>query len=118
MNTIVCSLSDVLPEGYRLRDYIINRVLGQGGFGIAYLATEVLTGHQVVIKENYPTKYVLRCADYSVVCRNPAANEIFRKTHESFVKEARTLHSLPHHDNIMGVHAVFDENGTAYMVLP
>ena len=54
-------LSPVLPIGYRLQDsYSIRSLLGQGGFGITYLAEEEASGRLVVIKENYPAELSLR----------------------------------------------------------
>lgn len=47
--------SPTLPISYKLHDmYTIKAVLGQGGFGITYLAVEDMTDFPVVIKENYP----------------------------------------------------------------
>src|SRR6188768_4113038 len=40
-----------LPVGFRLHEYRIDRVLGQGGFGMAYAATDVNLAGKVVIKE-------------------------------------------------------------------
>lgn len=56
--------SVTLPNDYVLNgSYIIRRTLGQGGFGITYLAEEVVTGRSVVIKENFPVSCSMRCPD-------------------------------------------------------
>ena len=42
---------DALPTGYQLAEYVIETILGHGGFGITYLAKDVQLGKQVAIKE-------------------------------------------------------------------
>ena len=39
-----------LAPGFRLHEYRVERVLGQGGFGITYLATDVHLNAKVAIK--------------------------------------------------------------------
>ena len=44
-----------LPEGAVLGgQYIIRKVLGQGGFGITYMAEDHKTGQKVAVKEFFP----------------------------------------------------------------
>jgi serine/threonine protein kinase len=44
----------LLPEGFTLRDkYSIVNVLGEGGFGITYLATDLVLDLDVCVKELY-----------------------------------------------------------------
>lgn len=49
-----------LPAGVELGQYRLIRKLGQGGFGITYLAEIIGSGEQVVIKENLPTFCAMR----------------------------------------------------------
>jgi len=49
-----------LPPGTRLEEFVIERVLGSGGFGITYLARDARLGRQVVIKENLPVQFAYR----------------------------------------------------------
>jgi hypothetical protein len=49
-----------LPPGSRLEEFVIEQVLGSGGFGITYLARDSRLGRQVVIKENLPTQFCWR----------------------------------------------------------
>ena len=44
-----------LPAGTRIEEFVIERVLGSGGFGITYLARDISLNRQVVIKENLPS---------------------------------------------------------------
>ena len=65
-----------LPAGLELGAYRIQRPLGQGGFGITYLARESSTGAQVVIKENLPTFCAMRDrTGLSVAPTNPHDKE-------------------------------------------
>ena len=58
-----------LPVGYRLHEYRIDSVLGQGGFGITYLATDVNLNAKVAIKEYLPEELACRSRDGSVTPR-------------------------------------------------
>ncbi|WP_044412193.1 hypothetical protein [Thiomicrospira microaerophila] len=49
-----------LSQGYQLGDYVIEDLLGQGGFGIAYLAKDIHLHNHVVIKEYFPNEIVSR----------------------------------------------------------
>ncbi|MDQ6627569.1 MAG: serine/threonine protein kinase, partial [Pseudomonadota bacterium] len=44
----------VLPQGTRLRDYEITGLIGEGGFGIVYLAWDHSLQRKVAIKEYMP----------------------------------------------------------------
>ncbi len=110
--------SPTLPIGYKLRDmYTIKAVLGQGGFGITYLAVEDMTDFPVVIKENYPEQFADRnLRTHEVVARN-GYSELYRWSLESFEKEARTLRKLPGLPNVVRVTTVFKAMNTAYIVM-
>ena len=50
-----------LEVGYRLNGrYRVCRSLGQGGFGITYLAEDELLGQKIVIKEYFPACFARR----------------------------------------------------------
>ena len=105
-----------LPVGYRLFEYRIDTVLGQGGFGIAYKATDVNLAAKVVVKEYYPETFARREPDHSVVPRDETDRVFYRSGLESFLSEARTLASF-RHPHIVRVARFFEANKTAYMVL-
>ncbi len=109
--------SSALPVGYVLRDHTITAVLGQGGFGITYLAKEDLTDYTVVIKENFPADFADRHLQDLTVIPRPGYDKNYRWSLESFVKEAQTLRNLPEHDNIVRIITVFKELNTAYIVM-
>ncbi len=107
----------VLPEGYELMNYVIECKLGQGGFGITYLAKEAITGYRVVIKEAFPQGYVYREPGSYKVMPHPDCEEETRWALENFQKEACTLRTFAKHDNIVQVNSVFYALNTGYIVM-
>ncbi len=107
---------NALPPGYKLHWYHIERILGQGGFGITYLATDTNLNRQVAIKEYLPVEMAVRQDNTSVYPVSGEHGEQFKWGLERFISEARTLARFKH-PNIVRVHAVFRENNTAYMVM-
>ena len=108
-----------LPEGVELGGYRLIRSLGQGGFGITYLAENIVTGQQAVIKENLPSFCAMR---NSVTLQVSATNpndplQEYPKLLTRFVEEARMLARLDH-PNIVKVQNAFEALGTAYYVMP
>lgn len=108
--------SVALPVGFRLFEYRIDAVLGQGGFGIAYAATDVNLNVKVVIKEYLPEDFAYRAADNTVSARDDHDQDFYQSGLDSFLVEARTLATFRHR-NIVRVARFFEANRTAYMVL-
>ena len=96
--------------------YEIRDVLGEGGFGITYLAYDRNLDHEVAIKEYMPADLAGRGTDNSVVPVSPELEQRYRKGLERFIEEARTLGQFKH-PNIVRVRNVFEANNTAYMVM-
>ena len=105
-----------LSTGFELFEYRIDSVLGQGGFGITYLATDVNLNVRVAIKEYLPADFATRASDKSVSPRWPEDNEFYLNGLECFLVEARTLATF-RHPNIVRVARFFEAHRTAYMVL-
>lgn len=105
-----------LPAGFRLHEYRIDRVLGQGGFGITYLATDAHLNARVAIKEYLPEDIAFRSGDVSVGPNGSQHRDRYRFGLENFLNEARTLASF-RHPAIVRVARFFEAHRTAYMVL-
>jgi hypothetical protein len=107
---------DALPPQYRLHWYVLERVLGQGGFGITYLARDTNLDQLVAIKEYLPLEVAARRSDTTVRPRTDDQTDRYRWGLDRFIREARTLARFDH-PNIVRVHSVFEFNNTAYMVM-
>jgi len=107
---------DALPALSRLHWYVLERVLGQGGFGITYLAKDTNLDQRVAIKEYLPIDVATRLQDSTVRSRTEELRDRYRWGLERFIQEARTLARFDH-PNIVRVLSVFEFNNTAYMVM-
>ena len=105
-----------LPPGFELYEYRIDSVLGQGGFGVTYLATDINLNVKVAIKEYLPASVAHRATDHSVSPRWPEDRQFYQNGLDSFLVEARTLATF-RHPNIVRVARFFEAHRTAYMVL-
>ena len=107
---------DALPAQHRLHWYVLERVLGQGGFGITYLARDTNLDQPVAIKEYLPVEVATRQADATIRARTGEQRDRYRWGLDRFIREARTLARFDHR-SIVRVLSVFEMNGTAYMVM-
>jgi len=105
-----------LPAGHRLHEYRIDDVLGQGSFGITYLATDVNLDAQVAIKEYLPAELAIRTTDSTVRPLNIEVAPTLLDGLDQFLVEARTLATF-RHSNIVRVARFFEAHRTAYMVM-
>lgn len=97
--------------------YRIERILGQGGFGITYLAEQPMLERKVCIKEFFFKDYCERNESTSHVTLGTKSNrELVGRFQKKFLKEARVISKL-HHDHIVQIHDIFEENSTAYYVM-
>ncbi len=105
-----------LPAGHRLGEYRIERVLGSGGFGITYYAWDIHLDKPVAIKEYLPNEFALRTDATTVKPKSTADQENYQWGLERFLEEARTLARFKN-PYLNEVHRLFEDNGTAYIVL-
>lgn len=108
-----------LKEGSTLQDnrYIINKVIGQGGFGITYEGYDSATSRIVCIKEFFMRNLCGRdSVSYCISVSSDGAKEVVAKFKNKFIKEAKILSELSD-KSIVSIFDVFEENGTAYYVM-
>ena len=96
--------------------YIVGRVLGQGGFGITYLAWDTKLEARVAVKEFMPNEIATRVGT-TVSVAVESRTQDFTYGAERFQEEARTLAKFMGQPNIAGVTDYFDENDTSYFVM-
>ena len=97
--------------------YRIEKVLGQGGFGITYLATQDILNRKVAIKEFFFKEFCEREDGINTITLGTQSNKAtVEKFLKKFIKEAQTISAL-HHPNIVQIHDIFRENNTAYYVM-
>jgi len=109
-------LNNVLPVGTRLGEFEITSLLGEGGFGIVYLANDTSLGRRVALKEYMPTSLAAR-TEGGVQVKSERHRETFEAGRKSFVNEARLLAQFDH-ASLVKVYRFWEANGTAYMVMP
>ena len=110
-----------LPPGTMLMDrYQIGRVLGEGGFGITYLAIDGTLERRVAIKEYFPNGNVTRDSlishDVTIGLGN-GKDDAFQHGMKRFLAEARTMARMTKQPSIVGVQDFFEQNATAYIVM-
>src|SRR5678815_2029347 len=97
----------MLPLGTHLLDYEITGLIGEGGFGIVYLAWDHSLQRKVAIKEYMP----------AIVVKSERHLDTFKAGLKSFMNEARLLARFDH-AALVKVYRFWEENGTAYMAMP
>ncbi len=106
------------PGTVLINKYLIGRVLGQGGFGITYLAWDTTLELKLAIKEFFPMGLVARSAGSSQIdIYVGEQKEQFTFGIDRFLGEAKTLARFSEHPNIVTVRDFFPSNSTAYMVM-
>jgi serine/threonine protein kinase len=105
-----------LPVMYALDErYIIGRVLGEGNFGITYLAFDAKHNVRVAIKEYYPTGFATRNgAEVKPYSGDKSA--YFKRGVEKFKGEADALSQFADKPGIVKIRETLETNGTVYIV--
>jgi serine/threonine protein kinase len=106
-----------LPIGAELvGDYRIDGVLGRGGFGVTYAATDLALSKTVAIKEYFPTEFAIRDETLTVRPKSERHGDMFEWGRKRFLDEAQTLAKF-RHPGIVRVQRFFEALNTGYMVL-
>lgn len=105
-----------LPTGSRLYEFEIEGLLGHGGFGITYRATDTLLQETVAIKEFLPNELAVRISDATVRAKSQQEQPDFDAGLKSFLEEARMMARF-RHPRIVHVRRFFELHGTGYIVL-
>lgn len=96
--------------------YIVERVLGIGGFGITYYVKHVELGIHYAVKEFFISGKCIRESDRSTVLLQNINQSRYDKLKKRFADEARTLVAL-NNPHVVKVIDIFEENNTSYIVM-
>ena len=105
-----------LKSGYILRAYRIEKLIGEGGFGLTYLAFDTHLEKLVAIKEYMPSEHAIRSDGEQIVAKSDYSKTVYDWGLNAFLNEAKTLAKFED-DNIVRIHRFFQANGTAYIVM-
>ena len=106
-----------LPSGSRILFYELIDKLGQGAFGMTYLALDTQRNRPVVLKEYFPSNAAVRSSGHvqvSLLSTNKQSD--FDEGLRRFRREAQVLSEFDH-PNVVKVVGLFDANDTAYFVM-
>ena len=107
--------ANALPVRYMLgSQYYLGKVIGNGGFGITYLAWDCIEQRRVIVKELYPRQDVQRDPASKMVVPLKGQEDYFRKLKHRFKEEAQILYSFRHEPSVMNVYRLMEDNNTVY----
>ena len=106
-----------LPAGIRIAEFEVTSTIGEGGFGIVYLAWDHSLQRKVALKEYMPSSIATRLGQTDIKPRSERHQETFDAGLKSFINEARLLAQFDH-ASLLKVYRFWEANGTAYMVMP
>lgn len=100
--------------------YLLGKVLGKGGFGITYLAQDIVTGNLCCIKEYLPSEFAKRSSDGAALLpreKGSKASHVYEHGRKRFIDEADTLIKLRDNKIVVNIVDFFEQNNTAYFVM-
>lgn len=108
---------NALPVGMRIGEFEITDLIGEGGFGIVYLAYDHSLDRHVAVKEYMPGSLASRTQQQHVTVRSQHHIDTFAAGLRSFVNEAKLLAQFDS-PSLVKVYRFWEANGTAYMAMP
>ena len=111
---------NLLPVGTVLNEtYRIERCIGAGNFGIAYLAYDMQLLRTVAVKEFFLADYVVRSNDdnYTVISKNSKYDTLVEERKKKFTKEAGIMDTVGKTEVSVPIFDYFEQNNTAYIVM-
>ena len=106
-----------LPAGARLGEFEVTSTIGEGGFGIVYLAWDHSLDRKVALKEYMPSSIAFRAGQSEIRVRSERHQETFDAGMKSFINEAKLLAQFDH-PSLLKVYRFWEANHTAYLVMP
>lgn len=101
--------------------YVLGKVLGEGSFGITYIAWDTLLDTAVAIKEYFPSSLASRHVgdggDHNVYIYEKTEKRNYQDNLQKYLDEAKSLSAFSELDGIVSVRDFFYANLTAYIVM-
>lgn len=113
---LLATHANCLPVGTRVTDFEIIGLIGEGGFGIVYLARDTSLDRVVALKEFMPAAFAGRVDGVRVAVRAANHSATFDAGLKSFINEAKMLAKFAH-PALVEVFRFWEGNGTAYMAM-
>lgn len=115
-STLMATHANCLPVGTVIADFKIIGLVGEGGFGIVYLARDVHLDRVVAVKEFMPSSFAGRVDGLRVAVRAINHQATYEAGLRSFINEAKMLAKFSH-PSLVEVYRFWEGNGTAYMAM-
>ncbi len=115
-STLLATHANCLPVGTVIADFEIIGLVGEGGFGIVYLARDTTLDRVVALKEFMPSAFAGRVDGVRVAVRAANHQAMYDAGLRSFINEAKMLAKFAH-PALVEVHRFWEGNGTAYMAM-
>ncbi|MCI5901623.1 MAG: serine/threonine protein kinase [Blautia sp.] len=98
--------------------YLLGRVIGEGGFGITYVALDFVTGEKVAIKELFVADILVRRNTRTVLPDGDVRKKNFYyECKMKFLQEADLLNKMRDKKGVVDIYRFFEANNTAYIVM-
>lgn len=107
-----------LSPGTVIRNrYRIEKVLGEGGFGVTYKVRDYKENRISALKEYFPMEIAYRNPGALQVNPVPGNEKSYERFRQDFINEAQTIYNFQNHPNIVSVYHLFTENNAAYYAM-
>lgn len=107
-----------LSPGTVIRNqYRVEKVLGEGGFGVTYKVWDSKENRTAALKEYFPMEIATRASGSQQVIPTPGSESAYERFRQDFINEAQTIYNFQNHPNIVSVTKLFQFNNTAYYVM-
>lgn len=115
-SNLLASHANCLPIGTVIADFEVIGLVGEGGFGIVYLAKDINLDRIVAVKEFMPSAFAGRVDGTHVAVRSGNHQATYQAGLRSFINEAKMLAKFAH-PALVEVYRFWEANGTAYMAM-